>query len=164
MVKVIVLGHGLIPRGKGIAPCKAPFEADKKMIKLMLGQGGLIVKIYNPNTDAYERVTFKDFERKYDAYEKAAKTVTAPVKDLKGNQVSKEDITTVKVGDEKEVKAAMESFKVQDVKEPVKEEKKNDVVEASKEAETDDKNKNKYDKNKKGNNTFKPVNAPDSKG
>ena len=58
----------------------------------------------------------------------------------------------------------MESFKVQDVKEPVKEEKKNDIVEASKEAENDDKNKNKYDKNKKGNNTFKPINAPDSKG
>lgn len=116
MVKVIVLGHGLIPRGKGIAPCKEPFEVDKKTIKLMLQQGGLIVKIYNPNKDKFERCTFSNYEMLYDAYDGVIKKV-AP-KPAKGLQVSESDIIEkekkVEVNPEEVSKAINSAFSVQD--------------------------------------------------
>lgn len=49
MLKIQVLGKGLIPRGLGIAPRKEPFYADFTLICTILKTPGLIVNMIHPD-------------------------------------------------------------------------------------------------------------------
>lgn len=48
MIWIRVLGHGLIPRQKGIAPKYDPFPVDLDTIKVMLGHGSIYPEAQNP--------------------------------------------------------------------------------------------------------------------
>ena len=57
MLKIQVLGQGLIPRGHGIAPKKEPFPADLTLIGLILGTPGLKMNYINPETNQLAPLT-----------------------------------------------------------------------------------------------------------
>ena len=65
-----VLGVGLIPRGRGIAPRKDPFPATQKEIELILNHGTLIPKMYNPKTNAFIQITSSNFNKLWNAFAK----------------------------------------------------------------------------------------------
>lgn len=71
MLKVVVGGSGLIPRGYGIAPRKTPFEIDLKTLKLCVYTGGLKVYAINPITGAKVLVDTKNYESIYKTYTEA---------------------------------------------------------------------------------------------
>ncbi len=76
MLKIIVKGSGLIPRGHGIAPRTTPFEADKKLIYLILVTDNLDPYFLNPDTKKFVKLTKANYEKMYDMYgNKAVKKV-----------------------------------------------------------------------------------------
>ena len=81
MLNIIVLGSGLIPRGYGIAPRKNPFQADLKLIKLLIDTNGLKPCFINPDTKAAVPLTAANCEKMYQIYgtEKKAKAVVKPI-------------------------------------------------------------------------------------
>lgn len=68
MLKIQVLGSGMIPRGLGIAPRLEPFKADFSLLGTILGTAGLEVNYFNPATGKFEKLTKKNFRRVWDAY------------------------------------------------------------------------------------------------
>ena len=78
MIKIQVLGHGLIPRGNGLAPKKEPMEADLDLIKLMLNSGSLKLRAVNPNTGGTIPISFKNVDRIYKAFDGVVKKVETP--------------------------------------------------------------------------------------
>jgi len=89
MLKIQVLGHGLIPRIQSIAPRKEPFMADYNWIALILSTPGLEVNYVDPTDNSIkplERTKFREIydrfenvEYKDDAVEEAAAPQQAPV-------------------------------------------------------------------------------------
>lgn len=69
MIQVQIGGHGLIPRGNGLAPKKDPIMADKDLIKLMLNSGTLKLKAINPKTGAAIPLSFKNLDKIYNAFD-----------------------------------------------------------------------------------------------
>lgn len=67
-LKIQVLGKGLIPRGLGIAPRKAPFNADLNLIQLILKTPGLQVRMVHPETGQLMNVTTQTLQRLWDKY------------------------------------------------------------------------------------------------
>ena len=63
-----VLGVGLIPRGKGIAPKKEPFPATKKEIELIMEHGALKPRMLNTKTGKYVDITAKNFEKLWNTF------------------------------------------------------------------------------------------------
>lgn len=63
-----VLGVGLIPRGKGIAPKKEPFPATKKEIELIMEHGTLQPRMKNPNTGKFVEITSRNFEKLWNTF------------------------------------------------------------------------------------------------
>lgn len=125
MVNIVVLGSGLIPRGKGIAPRKIPFEADLKLIKTIILTDGLQVYIVNPETNAKIRVGLQNYEKVYKASE-------AKQAELIGKKTIK---TTVSSAFEKVVAKAEEpkqEVKVEQKVEPVVEVKEETANEEKK--------------------------------
>lgn len=145
MVKIQVLGHGLIPRGHGIAPRKEPFEADLKLIKTILEMGTFKVNMVNPINGAKVPITGANFEKMYRAWDKYA----APEKEKKPVlHPTAPSVQPVRVESKEEVK---EEPKVEEKKEESSEEKKND-----------NNNYHNDKKNKHNNNTFKPIVNPEN--
>ena len=72
MLKIQVLGHGLIPRGMGIAPRKEPFYADLNLIGLILQTPGLSVN-YVTSLGTLQPLTTKNLKKVWDASLKNAK-------------------------------------------------------------------------------------------
>ena len=68
MLKIQVLGHGLIPRGHGLAPCKEPFPADLMLIKIILSSPNLKVKMVHPGDGHLLDVTRKNVDKLWAAY------------------------------------------------------------------------------------------------
>lgn len=68
MLKIQVLGKGLIPRGHGIAPKKEPFSADLTLIGTILGTAGLKVNYINPETNQPSPLTRENYQNVYRKY------------------------------------------------------------------------------------------------
>lgn len=73
-VKIQVLGHGLIPRGYGLAPRKEPFPADPLLIGTIL-QAGFKVNALNPVTGKFEEMTKKNYRQMYNRLDGAKPVV-----------------------------------------------------------------------------------------
>lgn len=143
MVKIQVLGSGMIPRLGTIAPKLDPFDADLEFINLILSSGGLRPRLVNPITNAKIDITSENAARLYKIWsdykipEKKAEPVLAP---------------TAPVVNQSPVK----------VEPPVVEDKKEESVkveeEKKEESKQENNNYNKHDKHNKGG--FKPINNP----
>ena len=68
MLKIQVLGRGLIPRGYGLAPRKTPFFADLMMIETILHTNGLQVVMIHPEDGHGVRVTTQNVRKLWNAY------------------------------------------------------------------------------------------------
>lgn len=68
MLNIIVLGSGLIPRGYGIAPRRAPFAADLKLIKLIVDTANLKPCMIHPETGATVPLTASNCDKMYKLY------------------------------------------------------------------------------------------------
>ena len=68
MLKIQVLGKGLIPRGYGLAPKKNPFPADLILIETILKNPGLKVRMMHPDDGHFVDVTTKNVKRLWEAY------------------------------------------------------------------------------------------------
>lgn len=68
MLKIQVLGSGLIPRGHGIAPKKEPFPADLTLIGLILSTPGLKMNYINPETGKLAPLTRENYQKVYQKY------------------------------------------------------------------------------------------------
>lgn len=63
-----VLGVGLIPRGKGIAPKKEPFPATKQEIELILEHGTLTPRMFNTKTGGFVQITARNFDKLWNTF------------------------------------------------------------------------------------------------
>lgn len=68
MLKIQVLGTGMIPRGMGLAPRKAPFKADYTLIATIMNTPGLKVNFLNPETNKFQSLTPQNIKRMWDKY------------------------------------------------------------------------------------------------
>lgn len=68
MIKIQVLGRGLIPRMNVIAPKKEPFPADKTLIATIMSTPGLKVNFINPETGAPTELTKANLNRIWDKW------------------------------------------------------------------------------------------------
>jgi len=132
MLMIQVLGVGLIPRGKGIAPKKEPFPADKKTIELILEHGTLIPRMFNQKTGSFITITSKNLNKLWETFgtEKAAAPVPK-VEAKKDAPVDKQASQPVKANPQPQPSKAktweppkMETPKVEEKKEEKKEEEK----------------------------------------
>lgn len=137
MLKIQVLGHGLIPRIQSIAPRKEPFMADYNWIALILSTPGLEVNYVDPTDNSIkplERTKFREIydrfenvEYKDDAVEEAAAPQQAPV-------APKPKFEEVKSVEEKKIEEPKEEAKKEDFSmKPIMEEKKDIPTEEKKE-------------------------------
>lgn len=69
MLKIQVLGKGLIPRGYGIAPRLEPFPADLTLIGTILTCSNLKVNYINPETNKPMPLTRENCQKVYKKYE-----------------------------------------------------------------------------------------------
>lgn len=68
-LNIQVNGHGMIPRGYGIAPRKEPFPVtDLYFISLILNTPGLSVKFVNPESNKLENITKNNLKKIWDKY------------------------------------------------------------------------------------------------
>lgn len=86
MLKIQVLGKGLIPRGYGLAPRKEFFKADLNLIQTILMTPGLKVNMLNPEDGKIVAVTNANVKRLWERYRSdiparkvVAGGITAPV-------------------------------------------------------------------------------------
>lgn len=68
MLKIQVMGKGMIPRGYGLAPRKEPFPADLNLIQVILSTPGLSVNMINPETNKPVPITNQNLLRMWDKY------------------------------------------------------------------------------------------------
>lgn len=68
MLKINVLGTGMIPRGLGLAPRIEPFNADRMLIYTILNTKGLSVNYFNPDKKRMEPLTKKNLQKVFDKY------------------------------------------------------------------------------------------------
>lgn len=68
MLRIQVLGSGLIPRGHGIAPKKEPFPADLKLIGLIISTAGLKVNFVHPESGNLVSLTRDNYQAMYKKY------------------------------------------------------------------------------------------------
>lgn len=144
MVKIQVLGQGMIPGIGTVAPHKSPFEADYKLITRIMGHGSLKVRIQNPITKAFIPLTASNAKRMYDTWDnyKSAKTTSStPVLHPSTPQQTTQQVVENKVEENK-----VEESKVEE----------NNTRKGNN-------NYNNQKNNKHNNNSFKPVVNPENK-
>ena len=88
MLRIQVLGSGLIPRGHGIAPKKEPFPADLRLIGIILSTGGLKVNFVHPDSGKLVTLTRENYQ---DMYKKYANRIYSKPVDFEGDCQEKED-------------------------------------------------------------------------
>lgn len=168
MLKIQVLGKGIIPRGYGLAPRKEFFNADLTLIHTIMLTPGLKVNMLCPDDNKIIPLTNNNLKRLWDKYRsdkvvapKVAATVkqTAPVEQPKTVAPTEVKPTVAPVT------PVVEQPKVEEVKVEVKEEVKVEetvapVVEEVKEVATETKEEVKEENT--SNNGIKPVNNPNN--
>lgn len=68
MLKIQVLGKGLIPRGLGLAPRTEPFPADMTLIHTILCTNGLTVRYIHPETGQPRDLDNKNLKKVYERW------------------------------------------------------------------------------------------------
>lgn len=69
MLKIQVLGKGMIPRGLGLAPRKEPFPADLTLIQTILNtRGDFKINFINPETGKFAPLTKQNCQQMYRKY------------------------------------------------------------------------------------------------
>lgn len=68
MLKVQVLGKGMIPRGYGLAPRLEPFPADFTLITTIMSTPGLSVNMIHPESGRVVPLTNQNVKRMYETY------------------------------------------------------------------------------------------------
>lgn len=168
MLKIQVLGKGLIPRGYGLAPKKNPFPADLILIETILKNPGLKVRMMHPDDGHFVDVTTKNVKRLWEAYsDKYTKdpkdgmhvkvsTNVAPVKPVAPKVEQKEEPV---VAPTDVLKPQVETPMTEEVKEETKTEEKQDGFKPMTNTNYDNNKKNKHNNN----NNFKPMQNPNNK-
>lgn len=178
MLKIQVLGKGLIPRGYGIAPKKNPFPADLILIETILQTPGLKVRMQHPGDGHFIDVTTSNIKKLWNQYSDKY------VKDPKAGMFAKVEVKspeskplagpTIPSPMKPMIETPVEEVKIEEKIEEVKEEVKKEAKEEEKVEEKTDTfkpmtndNYNNQKKNKHGNNNnnnnFKPMQNPNNK-
>ena len=79
MLKIQVLGKGMIPRGYGLAPRKEFFKADLTLIHTILQCPNLKVNMLNPETNKIMPVTKSNVKTLWDKYRSDRVVTTRPI-------------------------------------------------------------------------------------
>lgn len=171
MLKVQVLGKGMIPRGYGLAPRLEPFPADFTLITTIMSTPGLSVNMIHPESGRVVPLTNQNVKRMYETYANykpkqnttPATSPAAPVSEKTSTPEPVKVIPPVQTPPQNE-KPAPVIPPVQDKKPetPVQqqaapekdEDKKDEKKDASAENKTGDQQKS---------TTFKPINSDDRK-
>lgn len=90
MLKIRVLGKGLIPRGYGLAPKKEPFLVDFETLAVMLYTPGLKPEYYHPGSTKFLPLTIYNAREIYNKYgnekiekPKPIEAISEPVPEVK---------------------------------------------------------------------------------
>ena len=165
MLKIQVLGNGLIPRGYGIAPRKDPFPADLVLIGTILNAPGLKVNMLHPD-GRYIPITKSNLKRMWESYSNVTSFVKpAEIKPPENNipsgannsQSTITDPPTVNQEETPSQHIQTPSTQQKPVDESAKQEENTDNT-----SKTDNRSNNKSDE-KSSKNTVKPVNAPNNR-
>ena len=68
MLRIQVLGKGMIPRNLGLAPRTEPFPADLRLIGIILATPGLSLKFIHPESGKPADLTRENFQAVYKKY------------------------------------------------------------------------------------------------
>ena len=71
MIKIQVLGSGMIPRDLGIAPRKEPFYADRDVIYTILNTPGLSINYLHPENGRFFPLTRENMKKVLDKFKNA---------------------------------------------------------------------------------------------
>lgn len=173
MLKIQVLGKGMIPRGYGLAPRLEPFPADFTLITTIMSTPGLNVNMIHPETGRVVPLTNQNVKRMYETYANykpkqnstpatspaipATEKVSTPEpqKVIPPVQTTPQPAPVVPPVQEKKTETPVQqaSEKIEEKKDA--DEKKDDKKDASSERKTNEQPKN---------TTFKPINSDDRKG
>lgn len=66
MIRVRILGKGLIPRGGGLAPKKEPIYVDFDYLTVLVYSRNLRVQYLDPETGKFENIALNNFKKIYD--------------------------------------------------------------------------------------------------
>lgn len=83
MIKIQVLGTGMIPRDLGIAPRKEPFYADRDIIYTILSTPGLRINYLHPEDGRLLPLTRENMKKVLDKFKNATydkPTATTPAR------------------------------------------------------------------------------------
>lgn len=182
MLKIQVLGKGLIPRGYGLAPKKHPFPADLILIETILKTPGLKVRMEHPADGHMVDVTTSNIKKLWAAY--SDKYTNDPNRGMYKRNVSRPTVPDKPVDtqvpyvpvpahdnntpavSEASADAAVEKGETTD-NSKTEESKETTTVEAKEETKEDNSgnnsqnnSKNNYKNNKHNNGNFKPIQNP----
>lgn len=164
MLKIQVLGSGLIPRGYGLAPRIEPFPADLTLIQTIMATPGLSVNMIHPDDGHIVAVTNANVKRLWEKYSgKVCKEPVAPATPKPSATVSKPAPVVTPPKQEKEETPIKETSTPEVKVEKPAEEKP--VVEKPVENVKTNNNQHNNNNNQKqnNNNTFKPINSDEKK-
>lgn len=162
MLQIVVLGSGLIPRGKGIAPCKDPFDADENLIKLIMNTNGMAPYAVSRRDGHKVRITYSNLARLQRMADFNNAFVATPEKTVQsGPVVPKVELDKAVVTQKEEIKVEEQKPEEPKAEQSVEEAK----VEAPQQPEYNNSGYyNKKDKhnrnNSQSNNSFKPITNP----
>lgn len=116
MLKIQVLGKGLIPRGHGIAPKLEPFPADLTLIGTIIGTPGLSLNYIHPETGRPMKLTRENYQSVYKKFKDGnySKPTIQQSQEIKPKAVENKQLHADKVGvsDSVEFTVHMESEEV----------------------------------------------------
>ena len=126
MLKVRILGQGLIPRGYGLAPRKDPIEVDWRFLNLLLNHGSFKVQYLDPEKKQFFDVTNANAKKVYEKFSDTNVRTIVKIEEPKKVEtvvVPKEVLVQPKVVEEPVVEKVAEVIPevVPEVKEEVKE-------------------------------------------
>ena len=140
MLKIQVLGSGLVPRIGRLAPIKDPFPADKTLIGTIFATSKMKINYLHPRTNKLMPLTRNNFAEVWDEYGEEEYVSSSPV-----------DPSKVETKKQQEVSAQQKNEipeKEKEVSPVIKEEKEKSEDEILEEMLKEDE-KNKADKNNK---------------
>ena len=117
MVKIQVLGNGLIPRIGQLAPITEPFPVGRMVAATILQTSpNLTVNYFNPKDGTFHQLTKQNITRVFDEYEDDETPVTAdaPTTDSVKTETNRTDETTSNDHDQNEIRENEKSDVVQE--------------------------------------------------
>ena len=80
MIKDRILGHGLIPRGYGLAPRKEPLEIDWNFLNILLNNGSFKIQALVPDKKEFVDITIGNAKKMYELLSKKRTEVKEVIK------------------------------------------------------------------------------------